>query len=71
MAIDPSIRRVYRQCGGTSCGRLWSLEPSGPEVSELLFSWVSISSFGEDEDGELYLTGLQPGGLYRLLLQDR
>jgi glucose/arabinose dehydrogenase len=32
---------------------------------------LSISSFGEDEDGELYLTDISGGGVHRVLASDR
>ena len=50
-------------------GRIWSLRPRQSGVwqpIELLDSDVQISSFGEDEAGEVYVTGLSDGVLYRL-----
>jgi hypothetical protein len=42
-------------------------EPGGAwRSTALLSSEVSISSFGEDEAGEIYLTDLSGGGVYRL-----
>ena len=55
-------------------GRIWSLHqgPDGAWVdAELLDSDLQISSFGEDEAGELYLTDLRGGGIYRLTAQPR
>ncbi len=52
-------------CSGT----FWSLhrDAAGQWVqTELLRSGVSISSFGEDEAGELYVVGYNNGTLYRL-----
>ncbi|HZG68144.1 MAG TPA: PQQ-dependent sugar dehydrogenase, partial [Herpetosiphonaceae bacterium] len=50
-------------------GRIWGLAQHGAGVwnhSDLLDSNLSISSFGEDEQGELYVTDLRGGGVYRL-----
>ncbi|HYN88771.1 MAG TPA: PQQ-dependent sugar dehydrogenase, partial [Ardenticatenaceae bacterium] len=51
-------------------GRIWALshdaaEPAVP--SELLVADARVSAFGEDEQGELYLTDLAGGRLYRLV----
>jgi len=48
--------------------RLWSLTQTAParwEMQPLLVAGFNISSFGEDEAGELYVTGFD-GGIYRL-----
>lgn len=50
-------------------GRIWSLTeaPDGSFVmTELLDTDVQISSFGEDETGELYVTGFNDGVLYQV-----
>jgi glucose/arabinose dehydrogenase len=55
--------------GDYCSGRLWALSQptSGTwEQHELLQSGLRISSFGEDQSGELYLTALN-GGLYKLV----
>ena len=39
--------------------------------TELLDSDAGVSSFGEDEAGELYLTGLSDGVLYRIVAAPR
>lgn len=52
-------------------GRVWSLDwsPSrGWRQTELANTGLSISSFGEDESGELYAVTLDPGGLLRVTL---
>src|SRR5262249_30247307 len=48
-------------------GRIWSLQPNGGGWTStlLLFSGFNISSFGEDEAGEVYVANLS-GGVYRL-----
>ena len=57
--------------GDVCSGRIWSLHvgaDGGWQRTELLVTPLVISSFGEDEAGELYVVSLEPGGLYRLLL---
>lgn len=55
---------------GDDCsGRVWALvaTASGRQTPvELLSSGLSISSFGEDDAGELYLTDVSGGGLYAI-----
>lgn len=52
-------------------GRLWSLhQDAGTWQSTLLLeTGMSISSFGEDDAGELYITDLWNGNLYRLVIR--
>jgi glucose/arabinose dehydrogenase len=55
-------------------GTIWSLHQGadGQWVrTELLDTDLGISSFGEDQDGELYLTDLRGGGVYRLAARPR
>lgn len=57
--------------GDYCSGEIWSAEPGGtgepwPMVS-LLDSSALISSFGEDAHGELYITDLNGGKVYRLV----
>jgi glucose/arabinose dehydrogenase len=55
--------------GDYCSGRIWSLEPQAdgpPQSTELLKTELHIGSFGEDEAGEVYLTGLNTGAVYRL-----
>ena len=51
-------------------GRFWSLEPNGPgnwTNTELINSTNSeFVSFGEDQDGELYVAGINSGNIYRV-----
>jgi hypothetical protein len=51
-------------CAGT----IWALLPGegGRQVVTWAQTGLTISSFGEDEAGELYLTDLSGGGIYRL-----
>ena len=51
-------------------GRIWSVAAAGAaaQTPHLLHdSNKSISSFGEGEDGALYVTDLANGGLYKLV----
>lgn len=51
-------------------GRVWSLdwtEALGWRQAELVNTGMTISSFGEDESGELYVATLEPGAVYRVV----
>jgi glucose/arabinose dehydrogenase len=49
-------------------GRIWTLPSSGGLVPRRLAeTGLQISSFGEDEDGEVYLLDIAGGGVYRVL----
>jgi glucose/arabinose dehydrogenase len=65
---DPSLTGVYF-FGDDCSGNLWSLQrdAQGTWQQHLeLQTDLAISSFGEDEAGELYVTDLQGGAVYRL-----
>jgi glucose/arabinose dehydrogenase len=52
-------------------GRIWSLHKGADgawQQTQMLDTPLGISSFGEDEAGELYVVSLEPGGLHRLVL---
>jgi glucose/arabinose dehydrogenase len=69
----PELTGAYT-FGDFCSGIIWALyrNQNGNWTSaELLRSGFSISSFGEDETGELYLTNLRPGELYRLAARAR
>jgi glucose/arabinose dehydrogenase len=56
--------------GDYCSGRIWALTPAagGAWRSQLLLeTGLAISSFGEDQAGELYITDLSGGGIYRLV----
>lgn len=56
--------------GDFCSGRIWALYRDGAgewRTTKLLDSGLSISSFGEDEAGELYVTDLGDGRLFRLV----
>jgi hypothetical protein len=63
-----SIQGLY-VFGDFCSGRIWFASESGGEWSaeEWAETGVRISSFGEDESGELYVTDLSRGELYRFV----
>ena len=66
-AQQPSLVGTYLfsdYCSGT----IWTLSPSG-ELGPVALaeSGLQVASFGEGEDGEIYLVDLGGGGLYRVL----
>ncbi len=66
----PSLQGVYVY-GDFCSGRLWGLRrgASGWENAHLLDSGLRLSSFGEDESGNLYLVDFGKGDLHRLTLR--
>ncbi len=67
-AAFQSLQGVYFYADECT-GRLWSLAQDGAgswSSTELMTTGISISSFGEDQAHELYLTGLNDGTVYRL-----
>jgi glucose/arabinose dehydrogenase len=67
-AAFPRLQSLYFY-GDYCSGRIWALNPAAPpalQQPELLRSRLRISSFGEDQAGELYLTDLS-GGLYQVV----
>jgi len=65
----PSLRGVYLY-GDYCSGRIWALSRDAQDswVSHpLLDTGLNISSFGEDEAGEIYLLDLKGGTAYRLV----
>ena len=68
-ARQPLLQGAYL-FGDYCSGRVWALHrnASGALVrTQVLQSSIQISSFGEDEAGELYVTGLADGVVYRVL----
>jgi glucose/arabinose dehydrogenase len=64
----PAWNGVYFY-GDYCSGRLWALAPDGSggwTTVELAQNPVALSSFGEDEAGELYVTDLAGGVVYRM-----
>lgn len=66
----PALVGVYLY-GDYCSGRIWGLarEGDGWRSVSLLETGLNISSFGEDEAGELYVTDLRRGGVYRIVVE--
>jgi glucose/arabinose dehydrogenase len=68
-AAIPALAGAY-VCGDYCSGRIWALTQGAGDVWQVLLlleSGLSISSFGEDESGELYVADLQGGTVHRLV----
>ena len=64
----PAWNGVYFY-GDYCSGRLWALAPDGSggwTTVELEQNPIALSSFGQDEAGELYITDLAGGAVYRM-----
>jgi glucose/arabinose dehydrogenase len=68
----PNLEGIYIYADYVS-GRIWGLlpDPESGYVNTLLldFNNGEISSFGEDENGELYIAGRSSGNIYRVIDQ--
>jgi hypothetical protein len=67
---DPTVHGLYL-FGDYCSGRIWglvSVPGHEPRVAQLGRVDLRISSFGEDEAGELYLVAIDKGELYHILL---
>lgn len=66
----PALNGVYLFADYCS-GVMWATVPEGDgwATYEMLRSGAMVSSFGEDEAGELYVTDLASGTVYRLVVQ--
>jgi len=69
-AALPALQGVYLY-GDYCSGVVWALWPENGtwQTIELFQSNAQISSFGEDELGEIYLTDMSGGRLLRLVMQ--
>ncbi|HYH28100.1 MAG TPA: PQQ-dependent sugar dehydrogenase [Actinomycetota bacterium] len=69
----PDLRGVYLYadyCGGQIWGLLAEEARDGRARSrKLIETGIAISSFGEDASGELYVTDLHGGGVYRVVAE--
>lgn len=65
----PTLQGFYLY-GDFCSGRIWGLanEGSGWQSQELLVSTLRISTFGSDEDGNLYVADLATGQIYRIVV---
>ena len=69
----PMLQGAY-VFGDYCSGRLWTLSQDAGGtwvVAEMFQSAAHISSFGEDDEGELYLTDLSAGVVYRVTARAR
>jgi hypothetical protein len=58
--------------GDFGSSRLWVMKQNGAgtfETTEMGMLNIGLSSFGEDEAGELYVTDYYGGGVYRLVMR--
>ncbi|MSQ22945.1 MAG: glucose dehydrogenase [Chloroflexi bacterium] len=65
----PRVQGVYFYADFCS-GRLWALDYTTDGTwrqAEVLNTHLNISTFGEDEAGEIYIASLEPGALHRLV----
>jgi glucose/arabinose dehydrogenase len=70
-AAQPSLTGAYFY-GDYCSGRIWALSRDAPGRwinREMLDTELNISSFGEDETGEVYVLDLNGGAVYRLIDQ--
>ena len=69
--VSPALQGIYFY-GDWCSGRIWGLNTDGnapgkpAQVRQLLDTDVSLSSFGEDDAGEVYALDLHAGVAYRL-----
>jgi hypothetical protein len=64
----PKLTGLYL-FGDYGSGRIWSLDEPSPgewRMVELTRSSGSLSTFGEDEAGELYIANMSEGRVYRV-----
>jgi glucose/arabinose dehydrogenase len=69
----PLLKGIYVY-GDYCSGRIWGLARSGGgswRTAQLARADISLSSFGEDEVGELYLVDMGQGELFRLMARPR
>jgi glucose/arabinose dehydrogenase len=67
----PTLSGTYLY-GDYCSGRIWGLDAAAgaartAQPTLLLDSGITLSSFGEDRNGELYVTDLSGGGLYQVV----
>ena len=66
-SFHPRLQGIYFY-GDFCSGRIWGLQNAGvaPQNTLLLDTFLSISTFGEDEGGEVYVASLSGGVLSRI-----
>jgi hypothetical protein len=67
--VYPELQGVY-VFGDWCSGRIFTLDVEGETITPktVLESGLQVSSFGEDEAGEIYLVDFAGGGLYRVVV---
>ena len=67
----PDLRGWYL-FGDYGTGRIWAIDATGETdtVLTLFETDLNISSFGEDESGELYVVDISSGGVYKVIAAD-
>jgi glucose/arabinose dehydrogenase len=67
-SLYPALRGVYLY-GDFCSGRIWGLKLTGSTVGNrlLLESGMVISTFGEDEDGTIYVADYALGNIYKII----
>jgi hypothetical protein len=65
--LEPNLQGVYLY-GDFISGRIWGLRPNSSawENTLLLDTSYGISTFGEDQSGNLYLADYFNGGIYSI-----
>ena len=66
-SLSPGLRGIYLY-GDLCSGRIWGIERQGAAWSnrQLLASGFSITTFGQDEAGELYVANAANGTIHRI-----
>jgi glucose/arabinose dehydrogenase len=70
-SVEPALRGIYvfaDYCSGIVFAVQAGID--GGKPTRVLDSGLAVSSFGTDEDGELYLADLGGGGIYHVLVAD-
>jgi glucose/arabinose dehydrogenase len=69
-SLYPALQGMYLY-GDYCSGRIWGLKPAGTAMENelLLDSDLFISTFGEDEDGNVYVADHLTGNIYRIVSQ--
>lgn len=70
-AAQPALQGLYLY-GDFCSGRIWGMARDGGEwvAEELLHSPASISTFGQDDDGEVYVADFASGTIFRIVVAD-
>ncbi|MBA3431985.1 MAG: glucose dehydrogenase, partial [Actinobacteria bacterium] len=72
--LEYRILRGFYLFADYCSGTMWGLDSGGPDSQapiEVLATGAQVSSFGEDENGELYLVDAAAGTLHRITARAR